>query len=189
MDRLRCSTPAPPWRAMAPAILASVTVSIADETSGTPRARLRLSRPVMSASLGTIAECAGSSSTSSKVRAGGANLAAASVMSLSVGWLRDMLHPIDSAALLSASEAASRPGAPSAASAAAVRCQRRATVRRPCRAAVRGPPAVRSGDPLLARDRPEPRERTVLRHPDGARGHPELVTGLLSRQAGEDPQH
>ncbi len=34
MDRLRCSTPAPPWRAMATAILASVTVSMDADTSG-----------------------------------------------------------------------------------------------------------------------------------------------------------
>ncbi len=34
-DRLRCSTPAPPCRAMAIAIRASVTVSMAAETSGT----------------------------------------------------------------------------------------------------------------------------------------------------------
>ena len=35
IDRLRCSTPMPPWRAMAIAIRASVTVSIAELTSGT----------------------------------------------------------------------------------------------------------------------------------------------------------
>ena len=34
IDRLRCSTPMPPWRAIAIAIRASVTVSIALETSG-----------------------------------------------------------------------------------------------------------------------------------------------------------
>ena len=34
MDRLRCSTPTPPWRAIAIAMRASVTVSIAEETSG-----------------------------------------------------------------------------------------------------------------------------------------------------------
>src|SRR6202046_4692816 len=34
-DRFRCSTPAPPMRAMAMAIRASVTVSMAEETSGT----------------------------------------------------------------------------------------------------------------------------------------------------------
>ncbi len=35
IDRLRCSTPMPPWRAIAIAIRASVTVSIAELTSGT----------------------------------------------------------------------------------------------------------------------------------------------------------
>ena len=35
IDRLRCSTPMPPWRAIAIAIRASVTVSIALDTSGT----------------------------------------------------------------------------------------------------------------------------------------------------------
>ena len=56
MDMLRCSTPAPPCRAMATAIRASVTVSMADETSGMLRVILRLSRPAMSASLGRMAE-------------------------------------------------------------------------------------------------------------------------------------
>src|ERR1022692_1176010 len=102
MDRLRCSTPTPPWRAMATAIRVSVTVSIAEETSGMDRVTLRLSLAVIFASLGRIAECAGSSSTSSKVRAGGANLTA-SVRSDSLGWLRDMLHPSESNAVLARS--------------------------------------------------------------------------------------
>lgn len=34
MERLRCSTPAPPWRAMAIAMRASVTLSIAADSSG-----------------------------------------------------------------------------------------------------------------------------------------------------------
>ena len=33
-DMFRCSTPTPPWRAMAMAIRASVTVSMAEDTSG-----------------------------------------------------------------------------------------------------------------------------------------------------------
>ncbi len=74
-ERLRCSTPTPPMRAMAMAIRASVTVSMAEETSGTFSVIWRVSRAVVSASLGITSECAGSSSTSSKVRAGGANLA------------------------------------------------------------------------------------------------------------------
>ena len=70
-DRLRCSTPAPPMRAMAMAIRASVTVSMAEESSGTLSVSRRLSRAVVSASPGMTSEWAGSSSTSSKVRAGG----------------------------------------------------------------------------------------------------------------------
>ena len=37
IDMLRCSTPTPPWRAIAIAIRASVTVSMAEETSGMRR--------------------------------------------------------------------------------------------------------------------------------------------------------
>jgi len=56
-DRLRCSTPIPPWRAIATAIDASVTVSMAEETSGT-RSMMppRVSRAVVSASLGSNCE-------------------------------------------------------------------------------------------------------------------------------------
>ena len=64
-ERLRCSTPIPPWRAIAMAIRASVTVSIALETSGIFSATLRVSWVVVSASLGTRSEASGSSSTSS----------------------------------------------------------------------------------------------------------------------------
>ena len=53
MDRLRCSTPMPPWRAMAMAMRDSVTVSMAAETIGTPRLISRVSREVVSMSLGT----------------------------------------------------------------------------------------------------------------------------------------
>src|SRR5215469_13303918 len=93
-DRLRCSTPAPPWRAMATAIRASVTVSMAAETSGTRSVMRRLSEAGVSASPGMTAEWAGSSSTSSKVRAGGANLAP-SVMSPAGSWELAMFHPSD----------------------------------------------------------------------------------------------
>ena len=55
-DRLRCSTPTPPCRAMATAIRASVTVSMAEEISGTRSRIRRLSRAVVSASAGSIAE-------------------------------------------------------------------------------------------------------------------------------------
>ena len=58
----------PPARAIAMAILASVTVSIAELTSGT-FSRIRLvSWLEVSAAPGTTSEAAGSSSTSSKVR-------------------------------------------------------------------------------------------------------------------------
>ncbi len=60
---------------MATAIRASVTVSMAEEISGTRSSIRRLSRAVVSASDGTIVEWAGRSSTSSKVSAWGANLA------------------------------------------------------------------------------------------------------------------
>ncbi len=73
-DRLRCSTPTPPWRAMATAILASVTVSMDAETSGIRRRYRRVIRVEVSASLGSTAEWAGSRSTSSKVSPTGPNL-------------------------------------------------------------------------------------------------------------------
>jgi hypothetical protein len=60
---------------MATAIRASVTVSMAEETSGTRKVIRWLSRAVVLASEGRIREWAGRSSTSSKVSAGGANLA------------------------------------------------------------------------------------------------------------------
>ena len=65
MDRLRCSTPMPPTRAMAIAIRASVTVSIALETSGTASRIRRVSRLLVSTSAGTTSDAPGISSTSS----------------------------------------------------------------------------------------------------------------------------
>src|SRR5499426_92453 len=59
---------------MATAIRASVTVSIAEETSGRRSVIPRLSLAAVSASPGRISEWAGSSRTSSKVNAGGPNL-------------------------------------------------------------------------------------------------------------------
>ena len=50
IDRLRCSTPMPPCRAIAIAIRASVTVSIALDTSGIDSSMLRVSRVVVVAS-------------------------------------------------------------------------------------------------------------------------------------------
>ena len=62
-------------RAMAMAIRASVTVSIAEEINGTRSTMLRDSRLVVSTSLGTTSDAPGSSSTSSNVRPSCANLA------------------------------------------------------------------------------------------------------------------
>ena len=65
MERLRCSTPMPPWRAIAIAIRDSVTVSIAAESSGVCRLTRLVSRVVVSASLGITSVCPGRSMTSS----------------------------------------------------------------------------------------------------------------------------
>ena len=67
-DRLRCSTPTPPWRAIAIAIRASVTVSIALDTSGIRSVIVRVSRVGCRPRSGMTSDAAGSSSTSSKVR-------------------------------------------------------------------------------------------------------------------------
>ena len=58
-ERLRCSTPTPPWRAIAIAIRASVTVSIGLESSGVCRVSDRDSRVEVLASLGRMSEAAG----------------------------------------------------------------------------------------------------------------------------------
>src|ERR1700683_170340 len=169
-DMLRCSTPTPPRRAMATAIRASVTVSMAAETSGTRSMMRRVSAAVVSASLGMMAKWAGSRSTSSKVRAGGSNLAA-SVMSVIGCSVLAMFHPSDS-------------GGSSV----------RATLRRVPPPPTAGPPGhllppSRSGDPLLARDRPQPGQRPVLCDPDRPRRHAESLAGLLGRHAGEHAEH
>jgi hypothetical protein len=74
-ERLRCSTPTPPWRAIAIAIRASVTVSIGLDSNGVLIASDRDNRVAVSASLGRMSEAAGTSSTSSKVRPSAANFA------------------------------------------------------------------------------------------------------------------
>ena len=56
IDRLRCSTPMPPWRAIAMAIRDSVTVSMAADTSGTARVIPRVRRVAVSTSEGTTSE-------------------------------------------------------------------------------------------------------------------------------------
>ena len=67
MERLRCSTPSPPSRAMATAMRASVTVSIAADTIGILRLILRVSWVVVVTSEGITSEASGKSNTSSKV--------------------------------------------------------------------------------------------------------------------------
>ena len=67
IERLRCSTPMPPARAMAIAIRASVTVSMAELTSGTCKRIFLVSWLEVSAAAGTTSDAAGSSNTSSKV--------------------------------------------------------------------------------------------------------------------------
>ena len=52
IERLRCRTPRPPWRAIAIAMRDSVTVSIARESSGVATRMRRVRREDVSASLG-----------------------------------------------------------------------------------------------------------------------------------------
>ncbi|SHQ37220.1 Uncharacterised protein [Mycobacteroides abscessus subsp. abscessus] len=66
-ERLRCSTPMPPARAIAMAIRASVTVSIAELTSGTFSLIRLVSCDEVSAPAGSTSDAAGSNSTSSNV--------------------------------------------------------------------------------------------------------------------------
>src|SRR5215211_2988423 len=68
MDRFRWMMPRPPWRAMATAILASVTVSIGELSSGTLTQIRFETREEVSTSAGMISLWAGWSRTSSKVR-------------------------------------------------------------------------------------------------------------------------
>ena len=56
IERLRCSTPMPPWRAIAMAMRDSVTVSMAAETSGTRIEISRVRRVVVSMSDGARSE-------------------------------------------------------------------------------------------------------------------------------------
>ena len=68
-SRLRCRTPIPPACAMAIAICASVTVSIAEATSGMLSRMLGVMRDRISTSAGMTSERPGFNSTSSKVYA------------------------------------------------------------------------------------------------------------------------
>ena len=64
-DRFRWITPIPPRRAIAIAIRDSVTVSIAEDSSGAASRIRRVSRVEVSASLGMTSVCPGRSMTSS----------------------------------------------------------------------------------------------------------------------------
>lgn len=69
MSRLRWITPIPPACAMAMAMRASVTVSIAEDSSGMFSPMLRVTRVRVSAVEGRTEDAAGTRSTSSKVSA------------------------------------------------------------------------------------------------------------------------
>ncbi|GAA0996860.1 hypothetical protein GCM10009555_093410 [Acrocarpospora macrocephala] len=70
---MRCRIPIPPWRAIATAIRASVTVSIAAEISGIRNVIFLDNRVEVSASPGCKSEYAGTSRTSSNVSPGSVN--------------------------------------------------------------------------------------------------------------------
>ena len=78
IDRLRWRIPMAPTRAMAMAMPASVTVSIAADAIGTESSMSRAIRVEVSTSFGRTDDAAGTSSTSSKVSASVPNLAAVS---------------------------------------------------------------------------------------------------------------
>jgi hypothetical protein len=63
-----CKTPIPPSRAIAIAILLSVTVSIAAEIIGILRGMFLLNLDLIETSLGKVSEYAGTNSTSSYVK-------------------------------------------------------------------------------------------------------------------------
>ena len=67
IDRLRWMMPSPPWRAIATAIRASVTVSIGEETNGTFTLIRLDTRDSVCTAEGMTSLSAGWSSTSSKV--------------------------------------------------------------------------------------------------------------------------
>src|SRR5438552_1145784 len=72
---LRCTTPKPPSRASAIAMRASVTVSIAAETTGTSSTIVRVNRVAVETAFGRTDDSAGTSRTSSKVSPSFANFA------------------------------------------------------------------------------------------------------------------
>ena len=69
IDMFLCSTPMPPERAMAIAMSASVTVSMAAATNGMLSGMVRVKRLTIETSRGCTLECRGTSSTSSNVSA------------------------------------------------------------------------------------------------------------------------
>ncbi len=71
--------PSPPSRASAIAMRASVTVSIAAETTGTSRTIVRVSRVAVETAFGSTDDSAGTSRTSSKVRPSLANFSGSPV--------------------------------------------------------------------------------------------------------------
>ncbi len=73
IERLRCSTPTPPWRAMAMAIRDSVTLSMAADSMGMFTRTLREMSDEVSTALGSTSDAPGSSSTSSYVSPSVAN--------------------------------------------------------------------------------------------------------------------
>jgi hypothetical protein len=64
-ERLRCSTPMPPTRAIAMAMRASVTVSMALDRRGTASRMRRVTQLLVSTSVGTMSDAPGMSRTSS----------------------------------------------------------------------------------------------------------------------------
>ena len=69
IDRLRWITPMPPWRAMAIAMRASVTLSIAADTSGTASSMPAANVAEVSTESGSVSEYPGTMTTSSNVSA------------------------------------------------------------------------------------------------------------------------
>lgn len=65
MDRLRCSTPTPPWRAIAMAMRDSVTLSMAADSSGMFTRTFLETYEAVSIWSGAMSDAPGSSSTSS----------------------------------------------------------------------------------------------------------------------------
>ena len=113
IERLRCSTPMPPWRAIAIAIRASVTVSIALDSSGVCSEIDRDRRVAVTASLGKTSDAAGSRSTSSKVNPSGANFAGivgSMTTNFDKAWTRELsLCPVVAIAWTRARRRAPRP--------------------------------------------------------------------------------